>query len=128
MAPAAITPHRIPTGGTAYGLTYPRRVPTDQRPSVRSSPVRARIEHLSDPLLQRIARLPRALPVVIVLALIVLGAILWHPWGAVCFGLCALLAAWLLYLTWPRLGPTERMMRIAALLIVVALTVVTAGG
>ncbi len=114
--------------GAPRRLSYPRRVPTDQRPSVSSSPLRVRIEHLSDPLLQRIGRLPRVVPVVAVLVLIVLGVILWHPIGAVCFGLCALLTAWLLYLAWPRLSSPERMMRGAALLVVLALTIVAAGG
>lgn len=97
------------------------------RPSVSSSPVRVRIEHASDPLLQRIARAPRALPVLVVLALLVIGAAFRGVVGTVCFGLCAILVAWLLYLAWPRIQPIERMMRGSVLLLAVALAIVSTG-
>jgi len=85
-----------------------------------------RAEHLSDPLLQRLAGLPKAAPVVAVLALLVVGVIFRGIVGTVCFGVCAVLVAWLLYLTWPRLSPVERMMRGAVLLLLVAVAVVCA--
>ncbi|RNI20465.1 hypothetical protein EFY87_14635 [Flexivirga caeni] len=86
-----------------------------------------RVEHASDPLLRRIATAPRALPVLIVLLLLVVGAVFRGVVGTVCFGLCGLLVAWLLYLAWPRIAPIERMMRGAVLLLAVALAVVSAG-
>lgn len=97
------------------------------RPTVSASPLRVRVEHASDPLLQRIARAPRALPALVVLILLVIGAVFRGPVGTVCFGLCALVVAWLLYLAWPRIERTERMMRAAVLLLAVALTIVSWG-
>ncbi|TWP34042.1 DUF6703 family protein [Leekyejoonella antrihumi] len=101
-------------------------MPVEERPSVQSSPLRVRAEHLSDPLIQRLARLPKATPVITVLVVMVIGVIFRHVVGAVCFGLCALLIAWLLYLAWPRLSPIERMMRAAMLLLLTAIAVVLA--
>lgn len=91
------------------------------------SPLRVRIEHASDPVLQRIGRAPRALPAAVVLVLLVVGAAFRGLVGSVCFGLCAVLVAWLLYLAWPRIEPIERMMRSAVLLLAVALAIVSAG-
>lgn len=97
------------------------------RPSVRSSTLRVRVEHVSDPLLQRIASAPRALPAVVMLLLLVIGALFRGLVGTVCFGICALVVAWLLYLAWPRIQPIERMMRASVLLLAVALAIVSAG-
>ncbi|WP_446665647.1 DUF6703 family protein [Flexivirga sp. B27] len=97
------------------------------RPTVSSSPLRVRVEHASDPLLQRLARAPRGLPVLAVLVLLVIGAVFRGVVGTVCFGLCALVVAWLLYLAWPRIEPIERMMRSSVLLLAIALAVVSTG-
>lgn len=97
------------------------------RPTVSASPLRVRVEHASDPLLQRLARAPRALPAAVVLALLVVGAIFRGLVGTVCFGLCAVVVAWLLYLAWPRIEPIERMMRASVLLLAVALAIVSSG-
>ncbi|KNX39368.1 hypothetical protein VV01_10210 [Luteipulveratus halotolerans] len=72
------------------------------------------------------ARLPRATPFVIFLALAVVGAFVRGWVGALCFGLLTVFVAWLLYLTWPRLNSLERMMRLALLLLTAVLTLVTA--
>ncbi|WP_265447231.1 DUF6703 family protein [Flexivirga meconopsidis] len=98
------------------------------RPQVHASPLRVRVEHASDPAVQAIGRAPRALPAGVALLLVVVGAILRGPVGAVCFGVLAAVVCWLLYLAWPRIEPIERMMRIAVLLLLVALTVVCAAG
>lgn len=124
--PSTGSSRAAPGDGTAYPPTYPHRVSDASRPSVRSSPVRVRVEHLSDPLVQRIAALPTLVPAVAVLALLVVGAIFRHVVGAICFGVCGLLVAWLLYLAWPRLTSLERMMRGAVLLLLAAITVVCA--
>ncbi len=107
-------------------MTYPRRVSACSNPSTRTSPLRVKIEHLSDPVLRRVARLPKVVPALVVLALLVLGALLRQVAGAICFAVCAVLVGWLLYLSWPRLSSAERMMRSAVLLLLVAVTVVTA--
>ncbi|GGB41211.1 hypothetical protein GCM10011492_35140 [Flexivirga endophytica] len=61
------------------------------------------------------------------LLLLVVGAAFRGIVGTVCFGLCAVLVAWLLYLAWPRIEPIERMMRASVLLLTVALAIVSAG-
>ncbi|WP_145226345.1 DUF6703 family protein [Rudaeicoccus suwonensis] len=101
---------------------------SSSQPSVSVSPLRARVEHASDPAVQALARVPRAVPAVVDLLLIVVGAIFRGATGAICFGAIAVVLAWLLYLAWPRAGSTERMMRSAVLLLAVALTVVCAAG
>lgn len=98
----------------------------DAAPSVRVSAVRARIEHAGDPLLRRLAALPRWAPVAFVVALVVLGLILRGVGGAVCFGLLTLLLGWMLYLGWPRIEPLHRLMRGSVLLLAAAVTVVMA--
>ncbi|MDE9367547.1 hypothetical protein PZ938_18160 [Luteipulveratus sp. YIM 133132] len=100
--------------------------PSAPKPSVRTSAVRSRIEHASHPVLQRLARLPRFTPLVLFVVLAVLGAVLRGWVGAVCFGVLTVLVAWLLYLSWPRLGSLERLMRLALLLLTAVLTLVTA--
>lgn len=103
-------------------------VMSSSQPSVSVSTSRARIEHASDPAVQALARMPRAVPAAVVLLLIVIGAIFRGAVGAVCFGVITVVLAWLLYLAWPRAGATERMMRSAVLLLALALTVVCAAG
>lgn len=100
--------------------------PASSQPSVRVSPLRAKIEHASHPLLERLGRLPAWVPVVVVLAVAAIGAIVRGPLGAVCFGAITLGVAWLLYLAWPRLEPLERQMRLAVLLLTAVLTLVLA--
>ena len=93
---------------------------------MRTSALRSKVEHASHPVLQRLAQLPRATPFVVFLVLAVVGALVRGWVGAVCFGLLTVFVAWLLYLTWPRLGSLERMMRLALLLLTAVLTLVTA--
>ena len=52
------------------------------------------------------------------------GAIVGGVVGFVLMGLAALAVAWLLYLSWPRLTSSERMMRGAVVLLAAALAVV----
>lgn len=108
---------------------YPLRVSSPSsspKPSVHTGPVRSRVEHASHPVLERLARLPRATPLVVFVLLALVGGLVRGVVGAACFGLLTLFVAWLLYLTWPRLATLERMMRLALLLLTVVLTVVTA--
>jgi hypothetical protein len=87
-------------------------------------PARAALERVSLPLLARAARLPRAVPFLVLLALVVAGVLVGGPLGAVLVGLVALAVAWLLVLAWPALTGVERLGRIAVLLLAVALAVV----
>jgi hypothetical protein len=87
-------------------------------------PARAALERASLPLLARAARLPRAVPFLVLLALVVAGVLVGGPLGAVLVGLVALAVAWLLALAWPALTGVERLGRVAVLLLAVALAVV----
>jgi energy-coupling factor transporter transmembrane protein EcfT len=71
-----------------------------------------------------LSRLPRLLPFVILLILLVAGVFISGPIGFVLMGLAALFVAWVLYLSWPRLNTTERVMRLAVLLLAVAMAVI----
>lgn len=90
-----------------------------------SLPFRSRVEHAAYPVLDRLERLPRFLPFIAVLALIVVGIAV-PRWGFLATALVALLVAFLIYYTWPRLTLPERLMRIAVLALVTAVAVVQA--
>ncbi len=75
-----------------------------------SLPFRSRVEHAAYPVLDRLERLPRFLPFIAVLALIVVGIAV-PRWGFLATALVALLVAFLIYYTWPRLTLPERLMR-----------------
>lgn len=86
---------------------------------------RSRVEHASVPLVARLNRLPRTAAFLAVLAVMVAGVLV-PRFGFVFTLLVALLVAWLLFLTWPRLTPPERLGRIAVLFLVAALALVQA--
>ncbi len=89
------------------------------------SPLRQSLENASAPALRAIASLPRAVPFLAVLALMVAGALI-PGWGWVLLALVTLFLTWLLVLGWPRLTAQERLMRIAVVAIAVAITVTQA--
>ena len=86
-------------------------------PSLRES-----LENASAPALRTIASLPRAVPFLVILGLMVAGALI-PGWGWVLLAVVTLFLAWLLVLGWPRLTAPERLMRIAVVAIAVAITV-----
>lgn len=86
--------------------------------------VRHRIDQASLPLMTRLSGLPRLVPFLILLALLVGGFLIGGPAGFVLMGLAAIFVGWVLYLSWPRLSGSERVMRLAVLLLVVAMAVV----
>lgn len=90
-----------------------------------SSSFRTSVEKASLPLLTRLSRLPRVVPFLVVLALLV-GGILIPGWGWVLTALVALFLAWMLFLGWPRLTGVERLMRVAVILLAVAIAVTQA--
>ena len=98
-----------------HRLNYPRPV---------SSPLRESVENLSRPLLVRLSRLPAVVPFLTMLALLLLGGVIGGPVGFVLVGIGALFIAWLLYLSWPRLTATERLMRAAVVTLAMALAIV----
>ena len=90
-----------------------------------SSSFRASVEQASLPLVNRLGRLPRVVPFLAVLALLV-GGILIPGWGWVLTAVVVVFLAWVLFLGWPRLNGVERLMRAAVLLMAVAITIAQA--
>jgi hypothetical protein len=86
--------------------------------------LRHRIDQASLPLMTKLGRLPKLLPFAILLTVLVAGVLLGGPVGFVLMALAALFVAWVLYLSWPILSSSERLMRSAVLLLAVAMTVV----
>ncbi len=89
------------------------------------SSFRESVERASLPAVTTLSRLPRAVPFLAVLALMVLGIVV-QGWGWVFIAIVWLFLAWMLYLGWPRLATPERLMRVAILVLVLAVTVTRA--
>ncbi|GAB3115263.1 hypothetical protein GCM10027055_22730 [Janibacter alkaliphilus] len=107
-----------PVSGGAYPVPVTRESAPETRPP-------SAVERLSAPAVRWIDSLPPAVPVVTVLAMLVVGVLV-RPWGAVLLGLAGLGLLWLLLVVWRRVTPAERLMRVTVLLLVLALTLVTA--
>lgn len=86
--------------------------------------LRHRINQASLPLMTRLSRLPKLVPFLILLTLLVGGVLVGGPVGFVLMSVAALFVAWVLYLSWPRLTSSERVMRVAVLLLAVAMALV----
>lgn len=93
---------------------------------MRTNAFRSKVEHASNGVLHTLAKLPPAALLVAALAIALVGGLVRGVVGAVCFGLLTLFLAWLLYLSWPRLGPLDRLMRVAVLLLTTVVMVVLA--
>lgn len=74
--------------------------------------------------MERLNSLPRAVSLVGLLAVLAVGLIAPRPFGGLAFLLVTVFVGWLLFLTWPRLSMPERMMRIAVLVLTLAVAVV----
>jgi hypothetical protein len=85
--------------------------------------LRRNIERASLPVIARMGSLPRAVPFLILLALLIAGVVIQGPVGFVFMSLGAAFVAWILYLSWPRLTGSERIMRSAVVLLAVAMAV-----
>lgn len=85
------------------------------------SDLRHRIESASAPTLIRLAGLPKAVPFLVVLALVV-GGFLIKGWGWLLLAIVAVLLGWFLYIAWPTLSAPGRMLRLAVIGITVAMT------
>lgn len=97
-------------------------VPTPDSPPPAPVATNA-FERASLPATRFLAGLPPWIPVVAVLVLVLVGSFL-GPWGAIPLGLVVLFLLWMLALSWPRLQQSERLMRVAVIALVLALTVV----
>ena len=89
------------------------------------TPSRHRIEQASLPFLTFLSRLPRWMPFLAVLVLMVAG-ILIPTWGWVLLLVVVLFLAWTLYLAWPALDSTGRLMRGTVILLALAITITQA--
>jgi len=72
----------------------------------------------------KLSQLPRLVPFLLLMTLLIAGVVISGPVGFALMSLAAAFVGWVLYLSWPRLNGTERIMRLAVLLLAVALAVV----
>ena len=85
---------------------------------------RSRLEHASVPWVERLNAVPRPVALVALVALLVAGVFAPRPWGGIAFLVVSAFVGWLLFLTWQRLTLPERLMRIAVLVLAVAVAIV----
>ena len=87
--------------------------------------LRERVADVSLPVINALNRMPRAVPILLVLGLMVAG-ILVPTWGWLFLVVVVAFLGWTLYLAWPALDRTARLGRFAVFLIAVAITVTQA--
>ncbi len=85
---------------------------------------RSRVEHASAPLATRLNAVPRPVSLGVLVVVLAVGIFAPSPWSGIAFLLVALFVGWLLFLTWQRLTLPERLMRLAVLVLAVAVAVV----
>ncbi len=81
------------------------------------------LERASLPAVKFISSLPPIVPVLAVFGLVLAGGFL-GPWGAIAWAVVILYLLWMLALSWPRLRTSERLMRVAVIVLIVGLTVI----
>ena len=87
--------------------------------------LRERVADVSLPVINSLKRMPRAVPFLLVLGLMVAGLFV-RPWGWLFLAVVVAFLGWTLYLAWPALDRTARLGRFAVFLIAVAITVTQA--
>ncbi|EWT03422.1 hypothetical protein N865_16980 [Intrasporangium oryzae NRRL B-24470] len=85
---------------------------------------RSRVEHASAPWVERLNALPRPVALGALVVVLAVGILAPSPWSGVAFLLVTLFVGWLLFLTWERLTLPERLMRIAVLVLALAVAIV----
>lgn len=95
------------------------RVPRRPFLTPDAGPFRRKVERRSAILVLFLRGLPKALPALIVLAIVAGGLALSGPAGVACYLLSVLILAWLVYLSWPALPPAGRAVRIAVIAAVI---------
>jgi hypothetical protein len=88
------------------------------------STLRESFERASLPALTFLSGLPRAVPFLAILGLVVLG--LFVPWGWVLIAFVVLVLTWIALLAWPRLTTVERLMRVAVIVLMAAIAITQA--
>ena len=89
------------------------------------SSLRESFERASLPALTYISSLPRFVPFLAILGLVIAGLLI-PGWGWVLIVLVVLLLAWIGALAWPRLSMPERMMRVAVVVMMSAIAITQA--
>ncbi len=87
------------------------------------SPFRHSVEKASAPLLLMLTQAPRWIVTFVPLILVLLGFFLPLALGLVALAIFFLFTGWLAYLSWPRADLKARLIRVAMLALVIALTV-----
>ena len=90
-----------------------------------STSLRSSLEQASRPVVAGLNRVPKVLVFLVALAVLVAGVLV-PGWGWVLLAVVALFLVWVLYLAWPGMSPPERLLRIAVLAILVAVTLTQA--
>ena len=89
------------------------------------SSLRESFERASLQALTYISSLPRFVPFLAILGLVIAGLLI-PGWGWVLIVLVVLLLAWIGALAWPRLSMPERMMRVAVVVMMAAIAITQA--
>jgi hypothetical protein len=89
------------------------------------SSLRESFERVSLPALTVLSRQPRAVPFLAILALTLAGVLI-PGWGWLLIALVVVILTWILLLAWPRLTTPERLMRVAVVVLMIAVTVTQA--
>lgn len=71
-----------------------------------------------------VSGLPPAVPVLFVFGLVLVGGLV--PWGWALVGLATLILVWVAVMSWPRLTTSEKLLRLAVIALLLAVTVVRA--
>ncbi len=97
-----------------------RRTPPRPFLTPNATPFRREVERRSAIVVLFLRGLPRALPALLVLAVVAGGLALPGIGGALCLLLAALVLAWLVYLSWPALPVAGRAIRLVVIAAVIA--------
>ena len=88
-----------------------------------ASPARQAVERFSARPVVFLQHLPRWVPMLVALGLLISGFVVAGPIGAVALLLVAIFLGWLAYLGWPRLNTSGRLLRVVALACMVTVVV-----
>jgi hypothetical protein len=85
---------------------------------------RSRVEHASAPWVERMNAVPRAVALGVLVLVLAVGIFAPSPWSGIAFLVVTAFVAWLLFLTWERLTLPERLLRVAVLVLALAVAIV----
>ena len=85
---------------------------------------RSRVEHASAPWVERMNAVPRAVALGVLVLVLAVGILAPSPWSGIAFLVVTAFVAWLLFLTWERLTLPERVLRVAVLVLALAVAIV----